>query len=515
MTALAEYLIKANLCLAGFYGLYYVLLRRHTFFALNRAYLLVAMLASFGLPLISLPEPVVETVALPTFTLPVTVTPTAPTGPTLEEGLLGAYGLGALVFLGLLAVSLWRLNQLIRSGTATRQSNHTLVLLADDRVAPFSFFRYLVMNQTDFAHNAEPIMGHELAHIRQWHSVDVLLAELVKVLCWPNPVAWLYKRSLQQVHEYLADQQAADKKQYARFLFDYAFQVEPNPLANSFFTPALLTQRIRMLYQSPTARRVLWRYALVLPLLAVLVGLTAAREPIAELIQASQPGKKITVSGRVVDLRGKAINGVTIYRQVPTGSLTTNTHGPIERTGGTIKTNAQGYFTLTGAEASGKLEFIHPDYLVTVVSIDRLRAKGQVLLVTKAQAMKIRNDNKTKEPLFKNKNKRMRQVGQQAISSTRSVNDSVLKVQNLAIKATFIGESINAKSFWVNSYSPEQSPNQPLVFIDGKAQSRDNDLHSINPKEIASITVLKGTSVQSTYGEKGKNGVIIITTKAK
>ncbi len=311
MTALAEYLIKANLCLIGFYALYYLLLRRHTFFRLNRMYLLLAMGLSFALPLIPLPEPVVETVSLSIITLPVTVTAAPVTGPTLDDVLLSVYGVGALLFLSLLLVSLGRLRQLIRSGTAARQADHTLIVLPDERVAPFSFFRYLVLNQTDYAQHADPIIHHELAHIRQWHSVDVLLAELVKVVCWPNPVAWLYKRSLQQVHEYLADQEAADKAQYARFLFNYAFDGSANPVANSFFTPALLTQRIRMLYQSRNTHRVLWKYALVVPLLALLVGLTAARERIAETLM-SQPGQSGTVLGRVVDAKGKPLADVSI-----------------------------------------------------------------------------------------------------------------------------------------------------------------------------------------------------------
>ncbi len=320
MTALAEYLLKANLCLVGFYALYYGLLRRHTFFGLNRAYLLTALVASFVLPLISLPEPVVETVSLPiTISLPVTTVAAQPTGPTLSDGLLIGYGVGVVLFLSLLLVSLERLRQLIGRGVATRQSDHTLVILPDERVAPFSFFRYLVLNQTDFSQHADPIIRHELAHIRQWHSVDVLLAELVKVLCWPNPVAWLYKRSLQQVHEYLADQQAADKAQYARFLFDYAFEGSANPVANSFFTTAQLKPRIQMLVNPKTRRQSLWKYALVLPLLAILVSLTAARECIAETL-AGQAGPTITVSGRVVDADGKPLAGASVMdgRQVTT-----------------------------------------------------------------------------------------------------------------------------------------------------------------------------------------------------
>lgn len=612
MTALAEYLLKANLCLAGFYALYYLLLRRHTFFGLNRAYLLVALVASFILPLISLPEPVVETVSLPIISLPVTVTATQPTGPTLEDGLLVAYGAGAVLFLSLLVISLWRLRQLIHSGQATRQTGHTLVLLDDERVAPFSFFRYLVLNRADFDQHADPIVRHELAHIQQGHSVDVLLAELVKVVCWPNPVAWLYKRSLQQIHEYLADQQATDKAQYARFLFDYAFEGTPSPVTNSFFTPALLTQRIRMLYQSRNTGRVLWKYALVLPLLAILVGLTAAREPIMDTLM-SQPKGGITVSGRVVDAKGKPLAGASVMD----GYQMT-------------KTDSRGYYKIVNVVVPAKVMFGHVGFQHVLRSINRAETVNMTLRRTREElplmgatanyravgvnkAMPVSADPPDSQtinnevftvveqnPIFPDgipglmyyvaHNLRYPAPAQKAkiqgtvfvkfiVSATGEVREAkvtkgighgcdqeavrvvsqmptwtpgkqygkpvsvayVLPIQFALekqedkrtgqiekrtsltdVNAVFqpidtlpARPIIDMSSRTLTVRHSDSMAEKPLFVMDGKELPEDYDLNKLNPDNIQSMTVLKGTSAQATYGEKGKNGVIEITTKTK
>lgn len=573
MTTLAEYLLKANLCLAGFYAFYYGLLRRHTFFGLNRAYLLTALVVSFVLPLISLPEPVIQTVALPVIIdLPVTVVTTQPTGPTLEDALLMIYGAGALLFLSLLAFSLWRLMQLIRRGEATRQTDHTLVLLADERVAPFSFFRYLVLNRADFAQHADPIVGHELAHIRQWHSVDVLLAELVKIISWPNPVAWLYKRSLQQVHEYLADQQAADKAQYARFLFDYAFQAEPNPVANSFFTPAMLTQRIRMLYQSRNTGRVLWKYVLVLPLMAVLIGLTAAREPITRLIQTEQqlsdtgldgfvsgPNRKPLAGAHVIILntnRGTETDDRGHFKLTDVPNIATlvisfvgckSAQIPVEGRHGTfiiaLKAATTKLPEVIVGESPEPVQPVEttqpgstttpPNEIFTIVEQSPEFPGGMVVLgqylstnlryPTEAQRQRtegkvfiqfiVEVDGSIQSPRV------LKGIGngcdEEAVRVVSTMpkwipgkqNGHPVNVQfNLPIRFS-LGDG-DKKSYVVKN-------EKPLVIIDGIEQSSGYDLNTIKPDDIQSIDVLKGASAQSTYGEKGKNGVIQITTKAK
>lgn len=332
MNAVLDYFLKANLFLGLFYGCYWLWLRKHTFFRLNRTYLLASVILSLVLPFIELPTETVETIPVPigAFTLPVVIAaPAEPTGPDWETIGYGFYGLISTILLLRLFVQLTGIGRLIRRSERHEVKDYTLVLPADERVPTFSFFRYLVLCRRDAQSANTPIVAHELVHIRQGHSFDVLLLEAVQLVFWLNPVLLLYKQSIQQVHEFLADAQAEDKHQYATFLVDYAFGVQPNTLTNGFFKPSLLKERIRMLHRRTTSRWALGKYVLVVPLLLSLLAMTTAREQLTELV--STPfDEKITVSGKVTDTTGQPLAGATLVVRNTTSGAQTDAQGRYE-----------------------------------------------------------------------------------------------------------------------------------------------------------------------------------------
>lgn len=333
MNAALEYLLKANLFLVLFYACYWIWLRKHTFFRLNRVYLLGAVLLSLTLPLVELPAEAVETMPVPmvAFSLPVTVlTAEQPSGPDWETIGFGCYGFIAAVMLLRLLVQVTGVGRLIKRSERHPIDDYTLVLPADERVPTFSFFRYLVLCRRDAQTANTPIVAHELVHIRQGHSFDVLLLETVQLFFWMNPVLILYKQSIQQVHEFLADAQAEDKHQYATFLIDYAFGVQPNTLTNGFFKPSLLKERIRMLQRRATSRWALGKYILVMPLLLSLLAMTTAREELTNLVISPVSDDKVTVSGKVSDQNGKPLPNATLIVMNTTSGAQTDAQGRFE-----------------------------------------------------------------------------------------------------------------------------------------------------------------------------------------
>ncbi|RRA99109.1 M56 family metallopeptidase [Larkinella rosea] len=336
MNPALEYLLKANLFLVLFYACYWIWLRKHTFFRLNRAYLLGSVLLSLALPLVELPAEAVETMPVPVvaFTLPVTVLTTEqPTG--LDWETVGVYGYGfvAAVLLLRLLLQVTGVGRLIKRSERHPIDDYTLVLPADERVPTFSFFRYLVLCRRDAQTANTPIVAHELVHIRQGHSFDVLLLEMVQLFFWMNPVLILYKRSIQQVHEFLADAQAEDKHEYATFLVNYAFGVQPNTLTNGFFKPSLIKERILMLHRRATSRWAFGKYMLVLPLSLGLLAMTTAREEIREEIThlvTPVVDEKITVSGKVTDSDGQPLPGATLIIRNTTSGAQTDAQGRYE-----------------------------------------------------------------------------------------------------------------------------------------------------------------------------------------
>lgn len=278
-----HYLLRMNLCWAIFYAAYQILFRKHTFFTVNRLYLLVSLLAGLYVPMLE----VTERIDHSAIERPVTAAHVSLLARNVidYQGVdwwlifLGLYLTGVFMMFFLLLKSLIRIALVIRSGTTIRADECRLVLSHDRSVGrgSFSFLSWMVISPDDYAENFESIFGHELVHIKQWHTLDILLVEILKVFFWFNPVLWLYKYSLQEVHEFLADDGALDKDRYTTFMISYARQTLSTRNTSQFFNKSLLKRRIYMIYKERTPGWMGWKYISVFPLLAITVMLMATR----------------------------------------------------------------------------------------------------------------------------------------------------------------------------------------------------------------------------------------------
>lgn len=378
-----DYLLKANLYGLLFVSCYWLFLRRHTFFNLNRVYLLASAALSLVLPFVSLPTKTVET--LPTdwpvpvgvITLPVYAVTTTPaqisqasTSFDWETMALIAYGLIATLLVLRLAIRTGRLYWLIqRSG---RQIHPNYVLVETTKVGnspvdtpTFSFFRYLFLSPAD-RYN-ELIIQHELVHIRQYHSADVLGLALLRALFWACPALWFIDKMLRQVHEFLADREARQPSEYARFLLEYTFGLQPDAITNGFFNPSLLKQRIQMLFQKATPRWALGKYMLTIPLMLVLMAMTTARKDVKTLIRQVTEDT-ITVTGRITSaVSGKPLAGSVVL---------------ISGTRKGTETNAKGFFTLTNVPKNATLSVSFVGFQPMTIPVDGRTAISASLALT-------------------------------------------------------------------------------------------------------------------------------------
>ncbi len=277
------YIIQATLCWAVFYALYAGLLSRVTFFNHNRAYLVGSLLLGLALPLVDWqallpaeqPELLVVTlqpitVGMESLEIVVTATAEEP-GIGWWEVLLAAYWLGVGIAGLRFAYGLRKLWRLYRSSERRKQDSYTLVL-TEEWHAPFSFFNTLFWSrQMPYPPEDEKkIIRHERAHMRGWHSLDIMLVEVLGVVFWLSPMVYLFSRSLRVVHEYLADaavlQTTRKKKQYGHLLLSQSQSGQPIVLANHFIN-SQLKKRILMMTKTRSKRHMLTRYLLALPLL--------------------------------------------------------------------------------------------------------------------------------------------------------------------------------------------------------------------------------------------------------
>jgi hypothetical protein len=282
------YLLKANVVLALFAAAYYGLLRGLTFFGLNRAYLLLALVFAAVYPALPVPA-LLPAQALAELPLVAHVASVGPVGAAPSPGFdwsllaLGVYAAGAA---GLLLRLLGQLGSL---ALVRRRSRPTWALGQPVRVlpgtgGPFSFGRTVYVTEAALADAASlpAALRHEQAHVRQFHTLDVLLTQLATALAWLNPAAWLLRRAVLDNLEYLADRAALhtglDRRAYQYSLLRQQPGGVPAPALAFHFSFPTLKNRIVMLNQPASRARQLGRYLLAAPLLmALALGYSGAR----------------------------------------------------------------------------------------------------------------------------------------------------------------------------------------------------------------------------------------------
>ncbi len=281
MTGFLIYVLKSTLLLAVFDAFFLLVMRRNGWFRFNRITLLAGSAACLLLPLI--PFRVNRATLYSTWLEPVVVAASDPAEPAVaatasgmsfswQAFVLALYLLGALVALVFYLRSYGLMFRLLRRNPGERHDGYTLHLI--DRVIPsFSWMRHIVINRDDYAHYPA-ILTHEQAHVRRGHSVDLLLASLLTVLQWFNPLVWICRSELKLLHEYEADdfvlKQGIDATQYQLLLVKKAVGEKRFLLANGF-NHAQLKNRITMMQ---TTTKAAWKKLFLLLLLPLLAGTT-------------------------------------------------------------------------------------------------------------------------------------------------------------------------------------------------------------------------------------------------
>ncbi|MES2427205.1 MAG: TonB family protein [Bacteroidota bacterium] len=307
---LLYYLAEANVYLGVFYLAYCLLLTKETHYQLTRAYLLFSCIVAFILPVLQIGalKPVHTAVnttinyTVPNYVIPEyggldEITPVKNTTPlttppsiakaapittaapvvtenhlTKQDYMIYTYLFGAAIAFLMLMLKLFSLFKLVRNAQRIDEGKHKLVYLSDSNAA-FSFFNYLFIGIN--AHGANTIIRHELVHIRQKHSVDIIFLELLKIVNWFNPFVYLLQNSLKTVHEYIADEQTAayeaDPLTYSSFLVNNAYGAGGTSITHSFFNYNLLKKRIIMLNQQRSGSLARLKYLVAVPICAGLL----------------------------------------------------------------------------------------------------------------------------------------------------------------------------------------------------------------------------------------------------
>lgn len=277
------YFLKVIFCTALFYGLYALLFRREKMLVFNRFYLLGSLAVSFIIPSITFkvaaPSSTPTDYFLSGYTVetlyPVTTEASAAPAFTLAKLLVWGVAFISLVILLRLIINFYKIRRKGLGGKTVYYNNTKLVLLEKHSV-PYSFWDTIYLNKKEFEDGAieHEIIEHEMAHIRQKHSLDILFIEFLTAITWFNPILYLYKRAIKINHELLADAAVTNGFQdvvaYQNILLQRASGLTKMGLASSF-NFILTKKRIIMLQKQFNRKRSLLLGLTALPVMAIAI----------------------------------------------------------------------------------------------------------------------------------------------------------------------------------------------------------------------------------------------------
>ena len=551
------YILKSAVCLSLFYLFYRLLLSKETFHRFNRIALLGILFLSLLIPFIEVTTAHQTELSQTVLTVeqllmmaeamdPAEVTVAQPEELSISwvQVLLLFYLVGIIFFACRNLYSLSRLLLLIKSGKQERLEGGVRLIVLEREVAPFSWMRYIVISRKDLEEDGREILIHEMAHIQNRHSIDLLVADICIFFQWFNGI-WLLKQELQNIHEYEADEtvinEGIDAKDYQLLLIKKAVGTRLYSMANSF-NHSKLKKRITMMLKEKSNPWARLKYLYVLPLAAIAV--TAfARPEISERVEEISAVKvndlAAIVEAKVEEITKDVSNitfGDSLKKLVVTGDSILKEKGTISIYGekgknGVLATkllpDEDNHFKITKTQAKikpgmntsvdkSKLMGTHiwgistvdlrdKDVLVIIDGKESSRTVVDALDPSRIESISIL-DGKEATDIYGDKAKNGAMVIQ-LHSTAEQILQNKYKIDAIS-KTRLDALNRGSKNWGVTFHSV--SGKKPLVYIDGKEAVGEEALSSVSPERIKSISVMKDKAAVEVYGERGKDGVVLV-----
>ncbi len=516
---LLHYLLKSGLVLGLFLTIYGLFLKKETHFQWHRIFLNTGIILSFGLPLLILTQ--VIYISIPVREQVIPLVNQALT--THTNTINWSFYIGILYFLGVVIMTLRFLHQCnslykIISKSSVSKLENQQYLDTSIKCTPFSFFNYIIINKK--LHTAEEIrmiLTHENVHSSQYHSLDILLSNLLLIIQWWNPMAWFYKKYMEENIEYIADTETIKEiscpkaYQYA-LVKNIVSNIQP-ALATHFYQ-SLIKKRIIML-NKPTSNNISrWKTILVLPLIALFFW-TFNMEAQFKFEQIDKEATHYIVSPKTPKMEW---NSMEKYANSNPFKLTdTQQNSKEEATLKTITNSNDSNTEKPALKTQGKELPVTPVF-----------TKYSAVIQTQDSLIKI----KIPKVLYVLNGKKVSSKIIEAIDPDKIKSINILKRSNATekygIKATNGAIEIYTKSTNIitatrkntkpsftlsNIETPKKGNSKtPLYILEGK-EITAAQLKDIKPEQIKAINVLKNKQAIAKYGRKGTNGVLEITLK--
>ncbi|MFY9152812.1 MAG: M56 family metallopeptidase [Prolixibacteraceae bacterium] len=336
MNSFINYLLESGISLSLFALVYFLFLRRETFFYVNRWFLLVSIGFSALLPLLHIPFYAPQSTVLAEVTVTpyvnllsaVTIYGTGFTQGTeqfiLTYSMIGyVYLIGVLFFAAKLFIQIYQIIRLISKNQVVPEGKIKMVIL-DREISPFSFLNYIFVSRNlQNTKGWEKMLEHERQHIHQGHTFDVLTLEFVAVIQWFNPFFWLFRRALRENHEFLADQAVISKgtapSWYKQILLNQ--YVGDQIVLTNNFNYSLIKTRIKMMSRIKSRKIANFKILIGFVLAASLVAVFACEQKESVKTEETPAVNSVTIvaDGHALQINGDAA-GIDKLKSIIAGS---------------------------------------------------------------------------------------------------------------------------------------------------------------------------------------------------
>lgn len=565
MKELTYYALETLACSGVLLAAYLILLERRVRFGWCRAYLLLSSVAAAVIPLLRIPVwpgPVIEATPVVTagaWEMEAEVVPDA-VAPTIapETCVYTIYACGAVLMLLLMLWQALRIHSLRRGAVVSRAEGIELVR-TPKRIASFSFFSSIYIWQGVPDGELPAILAHETSHIRHRHSIERIGMECIKALLWWNPFAWIAARRLTEAEEFEADsdvlQSGFDVERYMHVILKQLFGYTPeiaNGLRNS-----LTKKRFQMMTKKSSGRYALLRLAGTLPAAvgllfafsfttrAAVVVLPETQPEAAESAAtpaatcrvtfvvskdgAPLPGALVRIAGTergtVTDPDGKAQLSAapgTEFEISCVGCETKRTSISADEKNTEVTVVAQ----LTGdGSATAAQTATAPPKPARTAEAEQGKVRVQVTLMNK-DGKGFSSRNAAAGAIVKRPNTNIGTVtDSEGNAVIEAAKGTILEVQYPDYAPTSLAVIDPKQTHYIILYPAGEEQNKevalfardedgvmqaPLYIVDGIELK---NLSELEVNKIDNITVLKGKSATNQYGERARNGVVIVTTE--
>jgi bla regulator protein BlaR1 len=300
---LIHYILQVILFQLLFLVVYDLFLKKETFFKYNRLYLLGTSVASFVIPFLKI-EAIQQRIPegfrmqLPAVLIGNANGTAANSSILLDEIVitqqsvswstiaLGIYSVGVGISVLFFALKLRKLYILKKTAILEKRSNHTIAIVQNTDVA-FTFLKTIFFGDQLTEPQKSNILQHELVHVQQHHTLDLLFFEALRIVFWFNPMVYIFQNKIQALHEYEADRFVAseDRAGYYQNLLSEVFGTTKISFINTFYKSSIIKNRIAMLQKSNSKKIVQLKYLLLIPAVCVMLFYTSCSNDTTEIVE--------------------------------------------------------------------------------------------------------------------------------------------------------------------------------------------------------------------------------------